>query len=97
MLAADDVAVSTIYQANLGTYSDSRGKNLQVDESTVYLTQIKNVTNEGAVHRIPTSGGAELASILPVHAAGPRPRRHDIFDPVGRAERKRLLRRLRRG
>ena len=72
-VAADDVAVSTIYQANLATFGDSRGKNLQVDGSTVYLTQVRNVTNEGAVHRIPTSGGAELASILPftLPAAGP--------------------------
>ena len=37
-VAEGDVAVSTIYQANLATYGDSRGKGVQVDGSTVYLT-----------------------------------------------------------
>jgi hypothetical protein len=72
-VAEGDVEVSTIYQANLATYGDSRGKNLQVDGSTVYLTQVRNVTDQGAIHRIPATGGAELAPILPftVPGAGP--------------------------
>ena len=72
-VAEGDVAVSTIYQANLATYGDSRGKGVQVDGSTVYLMQVRNVTDQGAIHRIPTTGGAELAPILPftVPGAGP--------------------------
>jgi hypothetical protein len=72
-VAEAEVDVSTIYEANLATYGDSRGKGLQVDGSTVYLAQVRNVTNQGAIHRIPTAGGAELAPILPfmVPGAGP--------------------------
>jgi len=72
-VADGDLAVSTIYQADLATYGDSRGKNLQVDGSTVYLPQIRNVTDQGAIHRFPTTGGAELAPILPFTLPGPGP------------------------
>jgi hypothetical protein len=46
---------------------------VQVDGSTVYLMQVRNITEQGAIHRIPTTGGAELAPILPftVPGAGP--------------------------
>ncbi len=72
-VATGDTAVSTVYQAQLGTTTSNLGKNLQVDASVVYLTQVRNVTDDGAIHRIPTGGGAELSSILPFMLQGSSP------------------------
>jgi hypothetical protein len=63
-LNAGDTAASTIYQAALGFVGDGRGRNLQVDGSIVYLTQIQNITDLGAIHRIPTTGGVELSTLM---------------------------------
>jgi hypothetical protein len=63
-VAAGDTAVSTIHQEGIGGYEDY-GRNLQVDGSTVYMTELSGVTNLGAIHRFPTTGGAELPSIAP--------------------------------
>jgi hypothetical protein len=63
-MTAGDAAVSTIYQAALGFIDDGRERNLQVDGSIVYLTQIQNVTDLGAIHRIPTAGGVELSTLM---------------------------------
>jgi len=64
-VAAGDTAVSTIHREGIGGYEDNYGKNLQVDGSTVYMTELSGITNLGAIHRFPTTGGAELPSIAP--------------------------------
>ena len=64
-VATGDTAVSTMHREAIGGFDDSWGRNLQVDGSIVYMTEIANITNAGAIHRFPTAGGAELSSILP--------------------------------
>jgi hypothetical protein len=70
-VATGDAAVSTIHRAVIGGLDDSRGKNLQVDGSIIYVTEIENGTDTGAIRRIPITGGAELSSIMPFTAFVP--------------------------
>ena len=71
-VASGGAAVSTINQTALGTVSISGTKNLKVDGSVVYVTEI-NTSDEGAIRRIPTNGGPELPTILPFTLQGPGP------------------------
>jgi hypothetical protein len=73
-VATGDTTASTIYQAALGGASVTGTKDVQIDGSIVYFTEVMNVTDAGAIHRVPTHGGAELPSILPFtlqETAGP--------------------------
>src|SRR3954469_8045775 len=69
-VAKGDTAVSTIHRERIGGLDDGDARNLQVDRSIVFMTEIANITNAGAIHRFPTAGGAELSSILPFTLPG---------------------------
>jgi hypothetical protein len=73
-VTAGGADVSTIFHSDLlSGLGDNRGKNLQLDGSTVYVTQIRRSGGDGAIHRIPANGGAEQSSILPFMEDGPGP------------------------
>jgi hypothetical protein len=61
----DGGPIATLYEANLGFFDSSETRNLQTDGGIVYVTLVQNITDDGAIHRLPAAGGEPLANILP--------------------------------